>query len=985
MGGVLTTYLVRTKVLARRCSFRVREDILGVRRLAALRVATHLRSSALEKESTMLDWLKGGMKKEAALQKLAAAAWADETEKQSLLGFVASDANVTCTELVPLLLVDDVAVVQRVTGLVATRADVPGLGLIVVELADVRARRPVLLGVLGRVKPELVLAAIEAALADGRKSGPIWDLALALPDALVGPLLMRAVAEAPALARAAALAKLVAAKGAHAMRPHLLEAATVTWANVRREALRALGTLDGEDVGQVMMEALSSDDDVENRELAGAYLRRVVFAASPEARPKMLGKLLLGGTPQTQRQILHALASSKDRDQLLVEVLGFCKTQFGAPHARLVGALSTLGEAAVNAALHAAREADPELRAEALSIFGEVKGATSLQACVAMLADTDWWVRVLACDAIGRMKDERAVPHLQRMLQDPDARFAAIDALGAIGGTAVPVLAQLARAQEADVRLAAVGALGGTPPGSKGITEILAASAEHDPSLANRARAVELLRERTVARAAGAGFGAGAKGLLTGALDQLLAYARKIGASDLHLSPGEPPLFRVDGALLRFDGPSLTAGQVTALVDAAVSPRERPQLARTGAADFSYTVPGTGRYRANVYATRKGRSAAFRVVPNAAPQLEALGLPDTLRKVCELHQGIVLVTGPAGSGKSTTLAALVNLLNEGRNAHILSLEQPIEFVHPCRKALVSQREIGVDSVSYAAAMRGALREDPDVIVVGDLRDPATIRLALLAAETGHLVIASMQTTGTVGTLDKIVESFPPDEQAQVRVALAGSLKLVCSQYLVPKVGGGRVPVLEVLKLTAAVRTILREGRTFQIPSMMAVGRNDGMVLADASLEALVADGTVSAETAWDHAVKKEAFAAGAPKPGAPAATVAPPVLSDAELAAALRGVSVDGPARVTAAPLARPQTPLAGIPLAAVALTKMPSVAPPSPASSPGAAAASLPPVDLEPIPVPDEGASERISGTVPVAHPPAIDDALKAFLEEVS
>jgi hypothetical protein len=167
--------------------------------------------------------------------------------------------------------------------------------------------------------------------------------------------------------------------------------------------------------------------------------------------------------------------------------------------------------------------------------------------------------------------------------------------------------------------------------------------------------------------------------------------------------------------------------------------------------------------------------------------------------------------------------------------------------------------------------------------------------------------------------------------------------------------------------------------------MMAVGRNDGMVLADASLEALVADGTVSAETAWEHAVKKEAFAAGAPKPGAPAATVAPPVLSDAELAAALRGVSVDGPARVTEAPLARPQTPLAGIPLAAVALTKMPSVAPPSPASSPGAAAASLPPVDLEPIPVPDEGASERISGTVPVAHPPAIDDALKAFLEEVS
>jgi twitching motility protein PilT len=346
-------------------------------------------------------------------------------------------------------------------------------------------------------------------------------------------------------------------------------------------------------------------------------------------------------------------------------------------------------------------------------------------------------------------------------------------------------------------------------------------------------------------------------------MERLFAFAREAQASDLHVTPDEPPFLRINGIIQRVEMKALSAGQVESLIDEILDPVRRPILDTKGAVDFCYAIPGVGRYRVNVFRQIRGTSAVVRVIPNVTPTLTSLGLPKDLEEIGTYHQGIILLTGPAGAGKSNTLTALVNVLNEARSTHVLMLEDPIEFLHAPKKALVNQREIGRDSKSFAASMRGALREDPDVIVVGELRDKETMRLAMVAAETGHLVIATMQTTSATATVDKLVESFPPEEQVQIRVQLAGSLKLVVSQILVPSASGrGRVAAFEILKSTSPVRAIIRDGKTFQLGSAMQIGRSQGMLTLDASLEGLLAEGKITFETAYAYAQKKETFTKG---------------------------------------------------------------------------------------------------------------------------
>jgi len=362
----------------------------------------------------------------------------------------------------------------------------------------------------------------------------------------------------------------------------------------------------------------------------------------------------------------------------------------------------------------------------------------------------------------------------------------------------------------------------------------------------------------------GAGPGSGAvvsSKDLSKPIEKLLAFAREKGASDLHLTPGEPPLIRVNGALVRLESQKLDSEQVRQWLVELLDPVRAPLLEKHGSVDFCYPIAGVGRYRANVYKMKRGYAGAFRCIPNVAPTLQQLGLPKKLNDIGTLHQGIVLVTGPAGCGKTTTLTTLVDLVNETRHAHILTFEDPVEFVHLPKKALINQREIGKDSASYASAMRGALCEDPDIIVVGDMRDPETIRLALLASETGHLVVATMQTTGAVATIDKLVESFPADEQQQVRVGLSESLKLIVSQVLVPHANGAsRVGIFEVLASTSSVRALIRDGRTPQLPSAMLIGRSQGMQTIDGSLEERLRAGDITFETAMQYAQNKESFA-----------------------------------------------------------------------------------------------------------------------------
>ena len=344
-------------------------------------------------------------------------------------------------------------------------------------------------------------------------------------------------------------------------------------------------------------------------------------------------------------------------------------------------------------------------------------------------------------------------------------------------------------------------------------------------------------------------------------LDALLAHAVARGASDVHLHAGAPIQLRIDGALEPLDGaPPLAPAEAERLAAGALDAEQRAQLAAGGQVDLAYTLAGVGRFRGNVYRQQRGLDAVFRAIPAEPPTLDALGLPRTLARFANYHQGIVLFTGPAGCGKSATMAALVHIVNEERRDHIITIEDPIEVVHPSLRCLVNQRQVGRDTGSFARALRAALREDPDVLVIGELRDLETISLALTAAETGHLVFATLHTNNAVRTVNRLVGVFPPEQQSQIRTMVSESLRAVVSQRLLRRAdGAGRVPALEVLVNTKAVANLIRESKTFQIRSVLQTGAAHGMTLLDTSLAELVRTGTVAREEALRHAEEPQRF------------------------------------------------------------------------------------------------------------------------------
>ena len=373
--------------------------------------------------------------------------------------------------------------------------------------------------------------------------------------------------------------------------------------------------------------------------------------------------------------------------------------------------------------------------------------------------------------------------------------------------------------------------------------------------------------------------------MATGVVKYLQTLVQQ-GGSDLHLAAASVPMLRVRGALTRIDVPPLTPQDMETLVAEITSPAQKDELKKNKSVDFAVKVSGLSIFRVNIFFQRNGLAAVFRALQEKPPQLETMKMPDVVRKACFFPQGLVLVTGPTGSGKSTTLAALIDYINRNHQSHILTLEDPIEFQHVSQKCMVNQRQLGSHFTTFASALRGALREDPDIILVGEMRDPETIALAITAAETGHLVFATLHTNSAPKTIDRIIDSFPSDQQGQIRSMLSDSLKMVISQKLVPTADGrGRHLVMDVMINNSAIANLIREGKLHQIASIMQTSKREGMLVMDSELLDAVKSGKVLGREAWEYSNDKKIFAQWAPSDAINTVVGVPPTPAGATNAA----------------------------------------------------------------------------------------------------
>ncbi len=809
-----------------------------------------------------------GAGKKTWLQRALTSAWKTEEEKKEVLDQLRA-AGLKPIEALPLLMHQDPGVRQVGVDIFLDKPDTAAVASLIEQMGtQSQAVKAFLARLFPRIPSEIMKKTVDELIADKttQKQRLGWEIAVALGPDLRVHYLERAMREAPVAMRITALQRLVKDKKPDDLLPLLIESARSDDARLASVALEALVPVQSGQVQEVMVERFAHGDAT-SREIASRYLEEAA-TRDPIAMRKRILDWLTKGDDATRRLSMQILLRTGDPPQVILDVLNVSLELAGWVRNRILDTLKTFGDEVLKPAVSLLDHEKEEIRTSALVLVEHFHDPRVVLPVCKLLTDPDWWLRITACDTLGRLKDERAVPYLVKALDDQEARWAAIDALAQIGSTtALKPLANLLRDPRQEVRLEVVAALSHFTDAR--LVPLLKAVKEKDPSVEVRTRATEVLRDMSdrlgVANeqsdpTAGADV---RRAKLARPIDRLLSDIRDAGYSDLHLTVGEPPFVRKAGTLVRMEGYEATSAETTAeWIMSVLSERQRKVFEATGELDFCHNIPEVGRYRANAFRQRKGLAATFRVIPNVPPTFADLRLPGQLTQLLDYHQGIIVVSGPAGSGKSTTLAAIINLINESKADHVITLEDPIEFVHPIKQALVNQREVGKHTQSFARALRGALREDPDVIMVGEMRDVETIRMALTAAETGHLVIATLHTTSAIQTVERLIGAFPPEEQAQARMGLSEALKYVVCQSLVRrKDGHGRVAVFEVLKNTFSVGNLIRDDKAFQISSMMQIGRNFGMQTVDMALMDLVEKGMISPETAWLRAENQGNFEA----------------------------------------------------------------------------------------------------------------------------
>lgn len=809
--------------------------------------------------------------KKSVIESLLAGSWANEEERDQLLVRLRSTPPRSSAELIPFLWHEDREVRRLGSTLFVQRPDGAAVQKFLLELGERPAAvRSGLMAMIQHLPAPEVSRQLSRILTDGTPEAKRWgwELALTLPGTLGINFLERAVLDAPAPVRLKAMRRLVEGTPDAARLELLRRLARDKERQIRLQALDALSGLQGPQVLGLMIERLAEGDEAEQT-IAERYLKNA-GKVDPAAKKRALLDILSRGNQNTRRIVVQSLLEADEPANVVREVLTRCRGMAGWLRNRVLQALREGGDRVLDAALTLIETGDGEIRTSAIMMLADGDPHPKMLGPFSkLLSDEDWWLRVSACEVLGNLGNDEAVPPLVQALKDDETRWAAIDALAQIGAaSALKPLSKLLRDPREELRLEVLQAF--SRYSDQRLLPVIRSVRDRDASATVRGRAREILRELTRRLSIEDGEPDDPRvdvGSLENPLDKLLWKIREMGASDLHLTAGEPPMVRIDGTLQRMEGVgTLQPEHCQRYIRGILDDEQQRELEAGHALDFCREVEGVGRYRSNAYLQSRGLCASFRVVPNTPPTFYDLGLPQELKELLDYHQGIIVLAGPSGSGKSSSLVALLDLINETKALHVVTLEDPVEFLHPPKLGLINQRQIGRDTVSFATGLRAAMREDPDVIVVGELRDAETIRMALKAAETGHLVLATLHTIGAVQTIDRLVDSLPPDEQAQIRTTLSESLKYVVSQRLVPRrnpekypVGKRRVAVFEVIKATFSVGAKIRQGETFQIPSLMQIGRHLGMKTRDMALMEMVEKEQIDPETAWRYAEKPETF------------------------------------------------------------------------------------------------------------------------------
>ena len=602
----------------------------------------------------------------------------------------------------------------------------------------------------------------------------------------------------------------------------------------------------------------------DNKEIDRIKLK---LEATPlKEKGSLICSLILEGRVEHRRAIYEFVSSYQNKKGLIIQILraqGQLWGWFREEVAGVIQEMVPLLKDAILELLYTTQGTDLHL---ILQLVRDSKDPVFLEPLLNILKRGDYWSRFIAIDALSKIGGDKAVNALIEALDDRELRWSAITGLAdmKVVNSLKMVLKCLADPDE-EIRLEVLRAVESF--GHKGVMGIMAKIATADPSAKVREKA--LLVYQSLARMHSIDVSEEVKRLATkviravNEIDPILARAKVANASDVHIVPGATIGFRIHGSFYDFNRDVLSAKDTEELLLPIIPGHLKQEFNTYLQVDFAYEVPGVGRFRVNIFRERRGIAGVFRIIPRDVPPIKTLGLPKIVSDVQYMQQGMVIVTGRSGSGKTTTLAAITQMINESRAAHIITLEDPVEYMFERKKSLITQREIGRDTVSFASALKAALREDPDVIVVGEMRDVESMRLALIAAETGHLVLTTLHTPTAAETINRLIQSFPGSEQSQVRLMLADSLRLIVAQNLVRRVDGkGRVGVFETLVVNAAVANLIKEHKEAQIPALMQAGRHIGMKLMDDALYDLWERGIISTEDAILRAIDKNRFKTG---------------------------------------------------------------------------------------------------------------------------